>query len=135
MHDQGKSSNPGANPTTLSYNDSVVKIYSATNSTARFCNIFFWYKNALAYYVQRWRCSCKFSSRRCLTTGYYGAVSMRQLLFQRRLSPHACNKKSYVQFSTVNNFFFFVPRLSPVSHLITGTPKPIPILLTYPYTP
>jgi hypothetical protein len=27
---------PGANPTTSSYNDSVVKIYYATNSLARF---------------------------------------------------------------------------------------------------
>jgi hypothetical protein len=29
-------STPGANPTTLSYNASVVKIYSTTNSMARF---------------------------------------------------------------------------------------------------
>jgi hypothetical protein len=29
---------PGANPKTLSYNASVVKIYSATNSMARLCN-------------------------------------------------------------------------------------------------
>jgi hypothetical protein len=33
---------PGANPTTLSYNDSVVKMYGATNSKARFViKIFF----------------------------------------------------------------------------------------------
>jgi hypothetical protein len=35
---QEKSGNPGANPTTSSYNASVVKIYSATNSRARFHN-------------------------------------------------------------------------------------------------
>jgi hypothetical protein len=32
---QEKTGNPGANPTTLSYNASVVKMHSATNSMAR----------------------------------------------------------------------------------------------------
>jgi hypothetical protein len=43
---------PGANTTTLSYNTSVVKIYSATNSMERFYNkkYFALMKNALAYY-------------------------------------------------------------------------------------
>jgi hypothetical protein len=43
--------NPGANPTTVSYNASVVKIYNATSSLVRFENkIVFIYvrKNALA---------------------------------------------------------------------------------------
>jgi hypothetical protein len=42
MHDQisQKRDAPGANPTTLSYNASVVRIYSATDGMARF-----YYKN------------------------------------------------------------------------------------------
>jgi hypothetical protein len=43
---------PGANPTIVSYNTSVVTIYSAVNSMARFRlkNIFLLFKNSLAYY-------------------------------------------------------------------------------------
>jgi hypothetical protein len=43
---------PGANPTIASYNASVVKIYSAVNSMARFRLkiIFLRFKNSLAYY-------------------------------------------------------------------------------------
>jgi hypothetical protein len=43
---------PGTNPTTLSFNASVVKIYSATNSMTRFYNenYFLRRKNAVAYY-------------------------------------------------------------------------------------
>jgi hypothetical protein len=53
---------PGTNPTTMSYNASVVKIYNATSSLVRLKNknIFIYFKNALAYYIQRWRRSCKF---------------------------------------------------------------------------
>jgi hypothetical protein len=40
---QAKSGNPGANPTIASYIASAVKIYSATNSMARF-----WKKNYFA---------------------------------------------------------------------------------------
>jgi hypothetical protein len=44
---------PGANPKISSYNASVVKIYNATNSIARFWNkndCFILFKKALAYY-------------------------------------------------------------------------------------
>jgi hypothetical protein len=43
---------PGANPTIPSYNASVVKIYSAVNSMARFRLkiVFLQFKNSLAYY-------------------------------------------------------------------------------------
>jgi hypothetical protein len=46
------SSTTGANPTIASYNASVVIFYNATDSLARFENkiIFFYFKNALAYY-------------------------------------------------------------------------------------
>jgi hypothetical protein len=46
------SPHPGANPTTSSYNASVVKIYNATSSLLRFeiKNILSTLKNALAYY-------------------------------------------------------------------------------------
>jgi hypothetical protein len=55
----------GANPTIASYNVSVVNFYNATGSLARFES-----KNILYYFekrsslLQRWRCSCKFKSRR-----------------------------------------------------------------------
>jgi hypothetical protein len=57
--------NHGANPTTPIYNASVVNFHNATGSIARFEN-----KNILFYFekrpslLQRWRCSCKFKSRR-----------------------------------------------------------------------
>jgi hypothetical protein len=56
----------GANPTIVRYNASAEKIYSPTSSLVRFENKIFSsaLKNALAYYIQRWRCSCKFRSRR-----------------------------------------------------------------------
>jgi hypothetical protein len=56
---------PGANPTTSIYNASIVNFYNATGNKARFEN-----KNILFYFekrsslLQRWRCSCKFKSRR-----------------------------------------------------------------------
>jgi hypothetical protein len=54
----------GANPTIVSYNASVV-IFNATGSLARFENksilVFFEKRSSL---LQRWRCSCKFNSRR-----------------------------------------------------------------------
>jgi hypothetical protein len=42
-------SSPGANPTTVSYNASVVKIYNATSSLVRFenKNIFFYFEKTL----------------------------------------------------------------------------------------
>jgi hypothetical protein len=55
----------GANPTIVSYNAIACKIYNAAGSLARFVN-----KNILFYFekrsslLQRWRCSCKFKSRR-----------------------------------------------------------------------
>jgi hypothetical protein len=55
----------GANPTTASYNASVVNFYNATGSLERFEN-----KNILCYFekrsslLQSWRCSYKFRSRR-----------------------------------------------------------------------
>jgi hypothetical protein len=59
--------NPRANPTValVSYISNAVKIYNATSSLARFES-----KNNFFYFVsrtnllQRWRCRCKFASRR-----------------------------------------------------------------------
>jgi hypothetical protein len=57
--------NSGANPTIVYYNASAVNFYNATGSLARFES-----KNIVAYFekrsslLQRWRCSCKFKSRR-----------------------------------------------------------------------
>jgi hypothetical protein len=57
---------PGADPTTALYSASAVKMYTATSILVRFeikiCSSTL--KNALAYYIQRWRCSCEFGSRR-----------------------------------------------------------------------
>jgi hypothetical protein len=57
---------PGANPTIASYNVSVVKIYSATNSMVRFRIkiILPLYKNALAYFDAGVVSVCRFKSRR-----------------------------------------------------------------------
>jgi hypothetical protein len=58
-------SKPGTNPTIASYNASVVNFYNAAGSLTRFEN-----KNILFYFekrcslLQRWRCICKFKSRR-----------------------------------------------------------------------
>jgi hypothetical protein len=49
------------------FNASTVKIYNATSSLVRFTNKKVYssiIKNALAYHLQRWRCSCKIRSRR-----------------------------------------------------------------------
>jgi hypothetical protein len=56
---------PGADPTTTSYNASVAIFYNATNSLAHFenKNIFFYIEKRSSL-LQRWRCSCKFKSRR-----------------------------------------------------------------------
>jgi hypothetical protein len=57
---------PGANPTTLIYNASIVKFYSATGSLARFenkKNILFCFEKRSSL-QQRWRCGCQFKSRR-----------------------------------------------------------------------
>jgi hypothetical protein len=50
----------------VSYNASVAKIYNATGSLVRFeskKNVFFSFENPSSQ-LQRWRCSCKFRSRR-----------------------------------------------------------------------
>jgi hypothetical protein len=58
-------SQAGANPTTASYNASVVNFYNATDSLARFENkIVFFYFQKRTSLPQRWRCSCKLRSRR-----------------------------------------------------------------------
>jgi hypothetical protein len=63
---RGPSLKPGANPTIVSYNASVVKIYNVTSSLVRFekqkniGNTFIKRSSLL----QRWRCSCKFQSSR-----------------------------------------------------------------------
>jgi hypothetical protein len=46
----------------VNYNASVVKVYNATSSLVRLEKIYF--KNAVAYVLQRCRCRCKFRSRR-----------------------------------------------------------------------
>jgi hypothetical protein len=55
----------GANPTILIYNASVVIFYKATGGLVRFVNknIFSLLKKC-SRLLQRWRCSCKFKSRR-----------------------------------------------------------------------
>jgi hypothetical protein len=60
------SSQPGANPTIASYSASVVNFYNATGSLVRFINknTFFLYSKKRSSLLQRWRCSCKFESRR-----------------------------------------------------------------------
>jgi hypothetical protein len=55
---------PGANPTTSSYTASVVKIYNATSSRLRLEIKKFFFFEKRSNLLQRWRCSCKFSSRR-----------------------------------------------------------------------
>jgi hypothetical protein len=56
---------PGANPMIVGYNASVVNFYNSTGSRARFenKNIFFYFEKRSSL-LQRWRCSCKFKSRR-----------------------------------------------------------------------
>jgi hypothetical protein len=54
-------STPGANPTIVSYEASVVKLYNATSGIVRFenTNIVF-YSEKRSSLLQRWRCSCRF---------------------------------------------------------------------------
>jgi hypothetical protein len=54
----------GANPTTVSYNASVVKIYNTTNSIPRFSKKTFFPYLKRCSLPQRLRWSCKFRSRR-----------------------------------------------------------------------
>jgi hypothetical protein len=56
----------GPNPTIVSYNACVEKNYNATGSLVRFAtkNIFFYFYEKPSILQQRWRCSCKFRSRR-----------------------------------------------------------------------
>jgi hypothetical protein len=58
---KAKSGHPGANPTIVIYNASVVNFYNATGSIARFEN-----KKKILFYcekhsslLQRWRCELK----------------------------------------------------------------------------
>jgi hypothetical protein len=54
----------GANPTIASYNASAAKVYNATSSLVHFeNNILFNYEKRSSL-LQRWRCSCKYNSRR-----------------------------------------------------------------------
>jgi hypothetical protein len=48
--------------TSASYNASAVEIHNATSSLVRFekKKYFSTLKSTLAYYIQRWRCNCKF---------------------------------------------------------------------------
>jgi hypothetical protein len=55
---------PGANPTIASYNASVVHFYNSMSSLARFKKNSFFYFEKRSSLLQRWRCSCKFKSRR-----------------------------------------------------------------------
>jgi hypothetical protein len=56
---------PDANSTIVSYNASAVKIYNQTSSLVLFenKNVFFYFETRSSL-IQRWRCSCKFGSRR-----------------------------------------------------------------------
>jgi hypothetical protein len=60
---------PGPNPTTPIYSASVVNFYNATGSLACFENenILFPFEKRPSL-LQRWRCSCKFKSRRIGST-------------------------------------------------------------------
>jgi hypothetical protein len=62
---------PGPNPTTSIYNASVVNVYNTMGSLARFknTNILFYFKKRSS--LQRWRCSCKFKSRRIGSRGKF----------------------------------------------------------------
>jgi hypothetical protein len=56
---------PGANPTIVSYNASIVNFYNATGSIARLENkIFLFYFEKRSSLLQRWSCSCKLKSRK-----------------------------------------------------------------------
>jgi hypothetical protein len=63
---------PVINPTIASYNASAVKIYNATSSLVRCENktIFFSHDKHSSL-LQRWRCSCKFKSRRIGSRGRF----------------------------------------------------------------
>jgi hypothetical protein len=80
---------PGANPTTSSYNASVVKIYNATSSLVRFQNqnyfLVLWKRSTL---LQRWRCSCKFRNS---THTRKPACAQRNMLRRRYLRKIICN--------------------------------------------
>jgi hypothetical protein len=53
-----------SNPTIVNYNANVVKVYTATCSLACFENKFFFlYFEKRSSLLQRWHCSCEFSSR------------------------------------------------------------------------
>jgi hypothetical protein len=80
----------GPNPMTSIYNASVVNFYNAMGSLARFEN-----KNILFYFekrsslLQRWRCSCKFKSRR-IGSWFQNMVSQYglKIWFQNMVSKH-----------------------------------------------
>jgi hypothetical protein len=69
---------PGANPKITSYNASVVNFYNATGSLARFenINILFCFEKRSSL-LQRWRCGCKFKSRKIgtATDVFFGSAT------------------------------------------------------------
>jgi hypothetical protein len=65
---------PGANPTIVIYNASVVNFYNAKGSLARFEKNFLFSFEKHSSLLQRWRCCCKIKNRRighrhCLGVG------------------------------------------------------------------
>jgi hypothetical protein len=68
---------PGANPTIMSYNTSVVFFYNATGSQGHFENkhIFFPFQKRSSL-LQRWRCSFKLKNRR-IGSWYAGELQLR----------------------------------------------------------
>jgi hypothetical protein len=80
---------PRANLTITSYNASVVKIYNATNSIVYFRDKkYFSLVLKWSSLLQRWRCSCKFGSRR---------IGSRKRIFMPKENPTSeslCGQRS-----------------------------------------
>jgi hypothetical protein len=86
---------PGANPTTLSYNASIVKIYSATNSMARIKNenYFSLLNNTSTYYNAG--AAVVNSKVVGLASGlgnHYICLCFRQVCFPRNLLEECCHQ-------------------------------------------
>jgi hypothetical protein len=98
---------PGANPTIVSYNASIVKINNATGSQVRFENkcIFFYFIKCSSPLL-RWRCGCKFKSHRIVSSHLlfkctFGFANQRYFNFRNYLHFIATNKYIfYAVFST-----------------------------------